>query len=814
MILRKTSLLLVFLVFGTYLLAQKSSVYTEALKNYKRGITFFEQNLFGKAQREFDEAVTLLRPIHEPSSDLLRAKAELNYARCAVRLEQVESERLFLDFIRSYDPDPMADQALVELANFYFDEREYDKAVSYFSRVPLASLPPNQRAEVKFKMGYSYFVDKNFSRAKANFSDVQDIKSDFYYPTNYYLGLCHFFEGTYDKAVQHFRVAEGSALYQRYIPYYIAQILFAEREFDQLIAYAEPKLEDSRLREKKEIHQLVGQAYFEKDNYQQALPHLTYYAENSGKLREEEWYQLGYAQYQTENYQEAIESFEELANANSRIGQNAMFYLANSYLEVGRKTSARTAMATAKRMNFDPEVTEDAIFNYAKLSYELNDPREAILALQDLKPGSPYYPEAQKLMSDIFLSYRDYQQAMEIIENMPEKTPQLLETYQKVAAYRGLQLLREEKYEEALNAFEQSLKYPIDSRTKAIATYWKGEIAHRRENYDESIRLMNQFMTLAKTVNNLPDESSLFTANYIQGYNYLKKDNYPAALEFFREAVDGIKRNRRFIRNENVKNQLLGDAITRTGDAYFKRNQYNDAVRFYEEAIENRYSGFIYAIYQKAILEGLRGRTTDKILALERIADEFPGSEYADDALLQLGSTYQEIGKLDQAAQPLKQLVRDYRRESNLVNQALIKLGLISYNQGNLQLAINYYKQIFNNNPTDEEAKLALAALEEIYVYDLGRPNDYFAFLETIPGYKLDNYERDSINFMAAETRFENGSYASAVGAYTNYINQFPQGRFLLPAHYHRGESHSVMEQYSEALRDYEWVVEQGQSKY
>ena len=51
-------------------------------------------------------------------------------------------------------------------------------------------------------------------------------------------------------------------------------------------------------------------------------------------------------------------------------------------------------------LNKDPNVTEDALFNYAKLAYELSfDPyNEAIIALRDyLKafPDSPRHDEAQ-----------------------------------------------------------------------------------------------------------------------------------------------------------------------------------------------------------------------------------------------------------------------------------------------------------------------------------------------------------------------------------------------------------------------------------
>ncbi|HRF41934.1 MAG TPA: tetratricopeptide repeat protein, partial [Saprospiraceae bacterium] len=106
------------------------------------------------------------------------------------------------------------------------------------------------------------------------------------------------------------------------------------------------------------------------------------------------------------NYRKAARSFEELSTVNSKLGQYAMYYLGDSYLRLDQKSSARTAFASAKRMNYDPAVQEDALFNYAKLSYELKDPREAITELQTIRPESRYYVDAQSLMSEIFLGYR------------------------------------------------------------------------------------------------------------------------------------------------------------------------------------------------------------------------------------------------------------------------------------------------------------------------------------------------------------------------------------------------------------------------
>lgn len=811
------ALLFLACFFSSGLIAQQTTIYTDAELAFKRGMDFYDQGLLAKAKREFQTAIDLLQPVNEEEAQLLRSKAELLSAKAAVRLELPEGEKLTLNYIRNNKPDPEYDKAIIDIANYYFDKGKYENALSYYEQIPNSGLSQNQLAEVRFKQGYAYFRKEDYQKAKSFFRDIsRNQSSEYYEQTNYYLGLCYFFEGNYAQAINNFNLVVNDQKYNRDVPYYIAQIYFAQRQWDQLINYVEPRIYDTRLNNRTELNQLLGQAYFEKGDYQKALPYLEEYNNRSSKLREEELYQLGYAQYQTGEYPKAVQSLKPLTTANSPIGQNAMFYLADCYLKLGDKQNALTSLASAKRLNFDPQIQEEALFNHAKLAYELGQPQDAVNDLQAIPVRSKYYNEAQTLMGEIFLSYRDYRQALVILEDMRKKTnnPQILETYQKVATYRGIQLLKEGDLEEAERHFNLSMEAPIDPTTKAIAHYWLGEIDYRKEDYTASAQELDRFLTISRSTSNLPEESSIFTANYLQGYNYLKMDNYQKARGYFQQTVDGIENNRRFLGNEEVTNKVLGDAVIRLGDSYFKFNQYDAALRYYNKAVTNRYSGYDYAMYQKGIIEGLKGRRTEEIVALEELVRSFPNSAFADDALYRLGSSYQEINQLAKAEVPLQRLVSEYRNRSPLINQAYIKLGLISYNRGNLNAATEYYKKIFSNNPTSEEAQVALAALEEIYVIDLGRPADYFAFLETVPGYKPDNFARDSITFMAAESRFETGDYQRAITAYTDYLQRYPQGFNVITAHFNRGESHSVLRQYSEALSDYDWIVNQGQNPY
>lgn len=811
--LKKIFLWITFLGFSAYLSAQATTVYTEAHLAFKQGMEYYEQSIFGLAQKEFKKAFDLLQPVNQPESELLRTNAELHFAKCAVRLNHPDGEKLILDFARSHDPEPIAIAAVLEMADYYYAARKWDKAIQLYNQIDGSGMSKDQRLALKFKLGYAYFVRKKFKEARPHFQQIKNIPGEYAMPANYYFGMTSFFEGKYAEAITSFKQVENSKKYRPHVPYYITQIYFAEGKYDEVIDYGLTKAKDKSLKKRAQINQLVGQAYFEKGDYQSALPYLEYASANSNTMRKEDFYLLGYVQHQSGQYAKSVKNLEQLSKDNSKMGQNAMYMLGDAQLQLGDKAKARNAFRAASKMNYDAKTQEESLYNYAKLSYELNYGREAITALQQIPPTSSYYLESQTMMSNIFLNTRDYVKAMEVLDKIPNKTPKLKETAQKVAYFRALQLVKEEDYIQAKSLLNRSLQTPIDSRTKALSIYWLGEVAHLERNYQGSTIEFNKFLNLSKTIRNLPDEASEHTANYTQGYNYLKQKDYNTALGYFQSAITGIKQNAAYIDNSYVSQQVLGDAVLRAGDCYFKRNKYNEAIRFYDDAVNNRYNGFIYALYQKAIIEGLRGNTTDKILALDNIVNEFPNSEYADNALLQLGVTYQDIGKNDKATAPLKKLITNYR-QSDLMNQALLKLGLITYNQGSLQTAINYYKQVFSHNPTALEAQGALTALEEIYVDDLGKPDEYFAFLETIPGYDVKDDEKEAINFKSAEAQYENGNYEKAIEAYTSYLRKYPRGRNTLVAHYHRGESHGVLKQYGEALKDYEYVISKGPSKY
>lgn len=791
--------------------AQQTTVFTEANAAYKRGVEFFDQGIYGLAQNEFYQAMTQMRPVNEPEWRELRTSAELYYARCAVRLEQPDAEKIALDFLRDQAPSPAAGQAALEIGDYYFSKKAYDKALVYYDMAPASGA---LRDELRFKMGYSYFVTKKFNQAKSIFAGIKENqRSKYYEEANYYYGCCAFYEKRYDDAYKAFQRCESTQKYKAVVPYYIAQIMFAKGQYDQLIAYGAPRINNNDVRNQAEISMLVGQSYFEKKDYKNAQKYLEFAANNGVNFRPADFYQLGYSQYQNGNFKLAIENFEQLSKQDSILGQNGLYHLGDCYLRVKNKGAARNAFGQAASMNYDQAVKEDALMNYAKLSWELKYDRDALQALQRFQPQSPYYSDAQALMGEIFLNTRDYDRAVATLESVKNPTPRLNEVYQKVCYLRGLQLYQNGQKEEARRFFNKSLEQPLDRRLVALCSFWIGSIAHESGDYKGSANQMTAFISQAKNYSDLPEESSLYMGQYVQGYNYIKQDNYKDALPFFKQAVDGIKKNLSRISSDQISEGVLGDAVLRAGDCHFKRNQYSEALSYYNEAVSKKYDGFEYALYQKAMIKGLQGQHADKINDMEDLVNKYPNSQFVDDALYQLGLTYINLNKSQQAAASLRKVVENYRGRSPLINPSLLKLGLLSYNDGNNSAAINYYKQVFANNPENEEAKEALSALETIYK-EMNRPDEYFSFLETVPGYKVTSTARDSVTYQTAEYQYERGQYQQAVEGFTAYLTKYPTGREILGAYFYRGESYAALTRYPEAMKDYSVVVNKGPSRY
>ena len=793
--------------------SQRTSVYTDNASGYMSGRSYFDADVYGASIQSFDDFEKHHLPVYEPNVELLKSHADFAKAQAAIRMDLPEAEMLVLNFIEEHESEPVASQAALEIAHFYFADRDYDKAIEYYNMTSASDLDESERQQVLFRLGYAYFAKQEFDKAERLLAKVSNNpQGEYYYPANYYVGMCKFIEGDFANAVERFKKVGDSEEYHKYVPYYTSLLYFAMHDFENVIAHGEPELETKRLYNESEIRHMVGQSYFELKDYKKALPYLVAFEQQSNKMRPGEFYQLAYAHYQLDNCDESTAAFKEIASLQNPMGQRANFYIADCNLKNGNLREARNAFKSVSRMDYDPELQEEALFNFGKLSAQLDYDKDAIHTLDGIASSSPYYPEAQTILDDIFAYTSDYSNALATLSEMESLSPKLQGAYQRLSFTHGVQLMSDDNLSAASEAFSQSLKYPVDPAIEAQSTYWVAEISYVLGDKSKSQEYYDRFLLKAGTIDDLPVECDVTMANYSQGYNYFRQGKYSTALDYFDKAIAGMISSRRH-QDPRFTKQILPDAFVRSGDCSFKLNNYQRALSNYDEAIAIANTGAVYAKFQKAMVLGLMDKPFDKIVLLEEIAADHSNSQFADDALFQLATTYQEMQSTDKALPALRNLVT-YHPSSELRNMALLRMGLISYNNGDFSSAIEFYQSVFENNPTSREAQEALTALEEIYVSDLSSPEEYFAFTETVPGYEISTFRKDSMSFRAAEIQFENAVYELAIKEFGEYLDEFPNGINSLAAHYYRGESYAILEQYDNSLMDYDHVVQRGNSSF
>src|ERR1700744_4715997 len=103
---------------------------------------------------------------------------------------------------------------------------------------------------------------------------------------------------------------------------------------------------------------------------------------------------MSYAYFKVGNYEKASSELERLVSQNDVYSQNGNYTLGDVFLKLDNKQSARNAFLNASKMTFDARLQEDALYEYAKLSYELDFNLEALNATRLYLKN---YPQSRRL---------------------------------------------------------------------------------------------------------------------------------------------------------------------------------------------------------------------------------------------------------------------------------------------------------------------------------------------------------------------------------------------------------------------------------
>jgi len=787
-------------LFSLQGISQQTQAYNEPDATFEKARELFDAQRYSAAEHLFEQVA---KQSDEQSN--MRIDADYYAAVCSMYLFHDDAERRMTTFIEEHGQSPKVKKIDFLLGSYAFRKRKFKEAIAWYYKVEPGNLDKDEVQEFYYKRGYSCFYVNRYDSAKTDFAEVMSAGNSYSPAADYYYGYIAYKQKNYQTAINCFSALKHDPRFGSVVPYYIAQLYYLQGAYDKVPEYVVPLIDSAKkpdaLFNANQTYKLIGESYYHLQKYPQAIPYYVKFA-NGGSLGESESYELAYSYYAGEKYKDAIPWFQYAAYGNDSLAQNALYYLACSYLKSGNKQSASNEFLAAYKMKYDSKLKEDALFNYAKLAYEISyDPfNEALEAFNQYLtnyPNSPHKEEVNRYLVNVYLGTRNYPAALESLDKIKNWDSQLQSVYQKLTYYRGVDLFNNNQMGLAATYFDNSLKFNFDQKLHLQAYYWKAEALYREKKYKDAIEAYGKYIEQPEAFGT--KEYAL--SEYGIGYANFEMKEYEEANIAFRKYVD----------KETDDTKRLSDAYNRIGDSYFVRRDFASSIPFYTKNVDLNVYDMDYAAYQKALAQGVMHNLPDKIATLEEFLKQYPKSSYRSSAMVELANTYELNEQTDKALDEY-QLVLDTYPNSQFTNHCLLQRGMIYFNQSKNEQAESAWNEVVRRDKNSSDGIEALNHLKMLYTSSgqIDKMQDYF---KTV-GVNLSQNTLDSATFSVVKSEYLAENYTKVVPDVNTYLQKFPQGIFSGEARFYRAECLYKVKSIDSAYTDYAYVVKLPKSYY
>ncbi len=726
-----------------------------------------------------------------PKEDARRVEAEYYVAFCALNLQHLDGEKLIDDFITNNPASPRAATAYYDLASFFYNEKNYSKAIAYFNKVNFPALTVDNQNQGHFKWGYSLFNLRKLAEAREQFNFVKKQKSQYAPAANYYSGFIAYGERKYDEALEDLKQAERSESYSNIVPYLIANIYYRQSKFDDLITYGDQAIKKSGVSNKEEISMLIADAYFFKKDYKKAKEaYQVFLDENKDRADAALLYRAGYVHYELGETDKAIEYLSKSAATKDTVGYYASYYLGILYLKKGDKPYALNAFEYGSKAPTDDKLKEESSFQFAKVAYDMGKPDLAIAAFEMYLvkyPKSQYQVQVKELLAQAYINGNNYNKAIEYIEALPSRNVTMDRAYQKATYLKGSELFNKEEYADAVVAFEKSLEKEGDPRYTGLSNFWIGEAYSMGKKYSEAVVHYTKVIELGSAV----ETDILLQTRYGLGYAYYNLEQYDRALFNFKD----------FTNKTNRSNSNYTDGLIRLADCYYVSKSYEEALKYYNQARNIGSSDNDYILFQSGVISGILRKYTESKNQFDALINNYKKSPYRGEAIFQRAQFDIEQGNYEVAVQGLSQLIREVP-SSRFIPYAYMRRAASNYNLKKYNETVRDYEAVLQQFPTHPVAQDALLPLQEALGL-VNRSDDFDKYLVDFKATNPQNKGLEGVEFETAKNLFYSQQYQKAIGSFNNFKAGYPNSGRIVECDYFIAESYYRLKQYAEALPIY-----------
>tara|TARA_B100000508_G_scaffold137355_1_gene131564 strand:+ start:77451 stop:80540 length:3090 start_codon:yes stop_codon:yes gene_type:complete len=785
------------------LFAQRSENYASEYADFYRAEELFAKEQYSAARKEFSLFLQEFKDTEDPQY----IKARYYEGLAALHLYNNDAVKLLREFINEYPESIYKNDIYFKIGQYFYQRKKYLDALEWLDKTDKSALENEVIAEYYFKLGYSNFQLGNYSEARNAFYEIKDDSSNYSPPALYYYSHIAYQNKTYQEALDGFLKLRDHPTFKDEVPYYITQIYYLLGNFEKVTEFA-PDLEDQSVdKNTAEMNLLIGDAYYKIKKYDEAAAYLEDYDRRKKTTREQD-YALGYAYYKSQQYEKAIKMFDRVSNVEDGLAQTALYHIAQCYMETEELNYARTAFESASLMKFDAKVQEDALYNYAVLSYRLdyNPYNEAIFAfelfLQEF-PNSKRKEDVFSYLVNVYSSTKRYKQALNSLDRIGDLNIQLKTAYQIIAFNMGVEKYERGLYEESMGAFEKVDKYDVDPELTGKALFWSADALYMLNDYLGAIKKYRDFLA----VPGVNDRELKQAAYYNIAYGYFEIKDWTQAIQSFRT----------YTQLSDLKDeQKVADAYARIGDCYYTREtpDFEKSALNYEKALSYKKDNQDRVLYSLAKVYGfLPNKRTAKINTLLDIINNHSNSSYMILSIFDVAISYKNEGNYTKALNYFDQIVRDYPNNI-LVKDALIETADIKFKQKKYEQSESYFRRVLNEYSLDD-ATCKRATQGLIDIFKATRRQAEISTLRTeYACAEISEDDEEAIFYEAANELYLNENYDEAIPEIKKYLDRYPNGRFAIQLLSYIGDIYYQQEELDQALVYYENIIARPNSAF
>lgn len=690
------------------------------------------------------------------------------------------------------------------------EKGHYKQSLKLLEQVEAKALTRPHQTDYSFYRGYAYLMMQDYQRAAVYFGQLSKSENRYTTRGRYYYAYCRYQQGKYDEALPALLQLEDNAAYSKTVPYYIVQIYYTRKDYEEVSSRAEKLLRDyPEAPNNTELHRILGEIYYAKKEYASAKTHLRQYRDATTALKEPlirtDMYMLGQAEYETGEYEAAVRSLKQVKQEKDSVSESACLTMGNAYLQLHQPEQAKLSFQAAANYNLTPVITEEAAYNYALCTYQSSSALgESVTAFNDFLhrfPNSRYESRIYQLLSSALMQSKNYAAAISVLDSIDNPTPKMLQTKQYLRYQLGADHFLQGKMPQSVEWMTEVINHAGESDLYTTEAYYvRAEANYRLRNYPATEQDLRSFFSR-------PDarqSSNYAVARYLEGYCSFAQANYNDAREAFTTYIDAAV----------ATDPTYADALNRIGDCYFNARQFTQAISYYSQVSHLQALGADYALFQKGYAIGLQHQYAGKIEVLRDLLKRYPKSDYADDGIYETARAQLQMDDERGAIETYDRLLEAFPH-SALARKGSLERAMLYRNLHENEQAIAAYRRTIEKYPATEEAYTALEALQALYV-ETGRVNDYMAYTKDLAKLNMTvSTPEDSLLYAAAEMQYMQADYQKAALTLTNYLTRFcAGGRYCTTARYYQADSYYRLGKTTEALESYRILAETDANPY